>query len=55
VSRQAAIDKAEAIQVAEDALCSSMAGGVSLFDKLNFDEHVKNLHAGKARSLTFEA
>jgi 4-hydroxy-4-methyl-2-oxoglutarate aldolase len=51
----AAIDKAEAIQFAEDALCSSMVNGVSLFDKLNFDEHVKNLRAGKASSLTFEA
>jgi 4-hydroxy-4-methyl-2-oxoglutarate aldolase len=51
----AAIDKAEAIQFAEDALCSSVANGVSLFDKLNFDEHVKNLRAGKASSLIFEA
>jgi Aldolase/RraA len=51
----AAVDKAEAIQFAEDGLCSSMANGVSLFDKLNFDEHVKNLRAGKASSLTFEA
>jgi hypothetical protein len=34
-----------------DALCSSMADGVSLFDKLNFDEHVKNLRAARpARS-----
>jgi 4-hydroxy-4-methyl-2-oxoglutarate aldolase len=51
----AAIDKAEAIQVAEDALCSSMADGVSLFDKLNFNEHVKNLRAGKSSSLSFDA
>jgi hypothetical protein len=34
----AAIDKAEAIQSAEDALCSSIAEGASLFGKLNFDE-----------------
>jgi 4-hydroxy-4-methyl-2-oxoglutarate aldolase len=51
----AAIDKAEVIQVTEDALCSSMAEGVSLFDRLNFDEQVKNVRAGKAGSLTFEA
>jgi 4-hydroxy-4-methyl-2-oxoglutarate aldolase len=51
----AAIDKAEAIQFTEDALCSSMAEGVSLFDKLNFDEHVKNLRAGQASSLSFDA
>ncbi len=51
----AAIDRAEAIQVAEDALRSSMAEGVSLFDKLNFDEHVKNVRAGRASSLTFKA
>ena len=51
----AAIDKAEAIQATEDALLSSMAEGASLFDTLNFDEHVKNLHAGKASSLSFNA
>ena len=51
----AAINKAEDIQVTEDALCSSIAEGVSLFDKLNFDEHVKNLRAGKASSLSFDA
>ena len=52
----AAIDKAEAIQSTEDALCSSIAeGSVCLFDKLNFDEHVKNLRASKASSLSFDA
>jgi 4-hydroxy-4-methyl-2-oxoglutarate aldolase len=51
----AAIDQAEAIQSTEDALCASIAEGVSLFDKLNFDEHVKNLRAGKASSLSFDA
>ena len=51
----AAIDKAEAIQATEDALLSSMAEGASLFDTLNFDEHVNNLHAGKASSLSFNA
>jgi regulator of RNase E activity RraA len=40
-------------QLTEDALCSSIADGVSLFDKLNFDEHVKNLRAGQASSLSF--
>jgi 4-hydroxy-4-methyl-2-oxoglutarate aldolase len=51
----AAIDKAEAIQLTEDALLSAMAEGVSLFDKLNFDEHVNNVRAGKASSLSFDA
>jgi len=51
----AAIDKAEAIQVTEDALLSAMAEGVSLFDKLNFDEHVANVRAGQASSLSFQA
>jgi 4-hydroxy-4-methyl-2-oxoglutarate aldolase len=51
----AVIDKAEAIQATEDTLLSSMAEGVSLFDKLNFDEHVKNVRAGQASSLSFEA
>jgi 4-hydroxy-4-methyl-2-oxoglutarate aldolase len=51
----AIIDKAEAIQVTEDALCSSMAEGVSLFDQLNFDEHVKNVRAGTASLLSFDA
>jgi hypothetical protein len=37
------------------ALCSSMADGVSLFDKLNFDEHVTNVRAGRASSLSFDA
>jgi len=50
----AAIDRAEAIQVIEDALLSSMAAGVSLFDKLNFDEHVESLRAGQASSLSFD-
>ena len=51
----AAIDMAEAIQAAEDALGSSMAAGVSLFDKVNFDEHVENVRAGRASSLSFDA
>ena len=51
----AAIDRAEAIQAVEDALCSSMAEGVSLFDKLNFDEHVQNVRAGRVSSLSFDA
>ena len=51
----AAIDKAEAIQLTEDALRSSITEGVSLFDRLNFDEHVKNLRAGQASSLSFDA
>jgi len=29
--------------------------GVSLFDKLNFGEHVNNLRASRASSLSFDA
>lgn len=51
----AAIGKAEVIQATENALLSSMAEGVPLFDALNFDEHVNNVRAGKASSLSFDA
>jgi 4-hydroxy-4-methyl-2-oxoglutarate aldolase len=51
----AAIDKAEAIQFTEDTLRSSIAEGACLFDKLNFNEHVENLRAGKASWLSFDA
>jgi len=51
----AAIDKAEAIQLTEDTLRSSITDGVSLFDKLNFGEHVNNLRASRASSLSFDA
>ena len=51
----AAIDRAEAIQVAEDALRSALAEGVCLFDRLNFDEHVTNVRAGRASSLSLDA
>ena len=51
----AAIDKAEAIQFTEDTLRSSIGEGACLFDKLNFNEHVENLRAGKASSLSFDA
>jgi 4-hydroxy-4-methyl-2-oxoglutarate aldolase len=55
VEMAAAIDKAEAIQFTQGALCSSIAEGACLFDKLNFDEHVTNLRAGKASLLSFDA
>ncbi|HYB18997.1 MAG TPA: RraA family protein [Streptosporangiaceae bacterium] len=51
----AAIDKAEAIQFTEDTLRSSIGQGVCLFDKLSFNEHVENVRAGKASSLSFDA
>ena len=51
----AVIDKAEAIQRTEDALCSSITDGVSLFDTHNFGEHVNNLRASRASSLSFDA
>jgi 4-hydroxy-4-methyl-2-oxoglutarate aldolase len=51
----AALEAAEAIQAAEDALRQSMTEGVSLFGTLNFDEHVANVRAGRASSLSFGA
>jgi hypothetical protein len=51
----AVIDTAEAIQATEDALRSAIADGLSLFGALNFDEHLTNLRAGKASSLSFGA
>ena len=48
-----AIDAAEAIQTREAALRQAIAGGASLFDSLNFDEHAANLAAGRPSRLTF--
>ena len=49
----AAIDGAEAIQHREGALRVAIEGGESLFDHLNYDEHVAALRDGRDSKLTF--
>jgi 4-hydroxy-4-methyl-2-oxoglutarate aldolase len=47
----AALEAAEAIQRQEDAIRAAIQGGASLFDHLNYSEHVENLHAGRSTAL----
>jgi 4-hydroxy-4-methyl-2-oxoglutarate aldolase len=49
----AALEAAEAIQRQEEAIRAAIQGGASLFDHLNYSEHVENLHAGRSTSLAF--
>ena len=49
----AAIDGAEAIQQREGALRAAIEGGESLFDHLNYGEHLASLRAGRDSKLTF--
>jgi 4-hydroxy-4-methyl-2-oxoglutarate aldolase len=49
----AALEAAEAIQRQEDAIRAAIQGGASLFDHLNYSEHVENLHAGRSTALAF--
>jgi 4-hydroxy-4-methyl-2-oxoglutarate aldolase len=49
----AALEVAEAIQRREGAIRSGIQDGRSLFEYLNFDEHVENLQAGNPSSLAF--
>ena len=49
----AALEAAEAIQRSEGAIRSGIQDGRSLFEYLNFDEHVENLQAGHHSSLAF--
>ena len=49
----AAIDGAETIQQREGALRAATEGGESLFDHLNYDEHVASLRDGRDSKLTF--
>jgi 4-hydroxy-4-methyl-2-oxoglutarate aldolase len=51
----AALDAAEAIQRREEALRAKIVAGSSLFDSLNFDEHVAAVRAGRDSSLTFSS
>ena len=50
----AIIDAAEAIQTREKALRTSIERGSSLFDAMNFTDHVARLRAGEPTRLAFE-
>jgi 4-hydroxy-4-methyl-2-oxoglutarate aldolase len=50
---QAALERAEAIQRAEAALRAAIAAGSSLFDHMNYEEHVAAVRAGRDSRLTF--
>jgi 4-hydroxy-4-methyl-2-oxoglutarate aldolase len=49
----AALETAEAIQRREGTIRSAIQGGASLFEQLNFAEHLENLQSGRTSSLTF--
>jgi 4-hydroxy-4-methyl-2-oxoglutarate aldolase len=49
----AALDAAEAIQRREATIRSAIQGGTSLFEQLNFTEHLENLQYGRPSTLTF--
>jgi 4-hydroxy-4-methyl-2-oxoglutarate aldolase len=48
-----ALETAEAIQRREGKIRSAIQDGMSLFEQLNFAEHVENLQAGRRSSLAF--
>jgi 4-hydroxy-4-methyl-2-oxoglutarate aldolase len=50
---EAVLDAAETIQHREQALQAAIAAGASLFDHLNYDEHLAALEAGRASRLAF--
>jgi 4-hydroxy-4-methyl-2-oxoglutarate aldolase len=49
-----ALAAAAAIQQREAAIKAAILAGTSLFEQLNFTEHVENLHAGRQTSLAFK-
>jgi 4-hydroxy-4-methyl-2-oxoglutarate aldolase len=49
-----ALAAAAAIQQREAAIQAAILAGTSLFEQLNFTEHVQNLHAGRQTSLAFK-
>jgi 4-hydroxy-4-methyl-2-oxoglutarate aldolase len=49
----AVLDAAEVIQRREVALRAAIAAGSSLFDSINYDEHVAAVRAGRDSKLTF--
>jgi len=50
---QEVLDTAEAIQRREEALRIAIAAGSSLFDSVNYDEHVAAVRAGRDSTLAF--
>lgn len=52
---EAALETAEAIQRREGKVRAAIQDGTSLFEHLNFAEHVENLQAGRPSSLAFTA
>jgi regulator of RNase E activity RraA len=48
----AAIDKAEEIQSREEGLQRAIAGGQSIFEHMNWDEHLASRTAGRPSSLS---
>ena len=50
----AAVDAAEAIEAREKGLQARMLEGASLFDVMNYDEHLAALRDGRAGGLAFE-
>jgi 4-hydroxy-4-methyl-2-oxoglutarate aldolase len=50
---EAALETAEAIQRREGKIRSAIQGGTSLFEQLNFAEHVENLQAERPSTLMF--
>ena len=50
----AIIDAAETIQTREKALRIAIEGGFSLFDAMNYTEHVARLRSGEPSQLAFE-
>lgn len=52
---QAVLNAAEAIQRREEALRTAIAAGTSLFDRLNYDEHLAAVRAGRNSTLTFSS
>lgn len=50
----AAVDRAEAIETKETGLRARMLDGASLFDVMNYDEHLAALRAGRPGGLAFD-
>jgi 4-hydroxy-4-methyl-2-oxoglutarate aldolase len=49
----AVLDAAEAIERREQALRAAIEGGASLFDSVNYDEHLAAIRAGRDSRLAF--
>lgn len=50
---EAVLDAAEAIERREQALRAAIEGGASLFDSVNYDEHLAAIEAGRDSRLAF--